>query len=474
MYSDGKAISRITGKSHNMFRVRSDESAKTYRFAIIMLLTLSFIALLVTIWVMNDFLREQRIVGELIKQLPSSATASAEKLIGELRWQFRLTALVVLNLIVTFFAMLLLWRAYRSSQKSLQTITALAGDILGSVEQAIITAGPTGIVTSINDRGIELLELGEDYVGSPLSLLPTSLPLETLRAESQQQTARLTPQDFPIQANGNTRILRVQCQPLRNHEDKNIGNVLQLSDVTERRLVDERMRRMERYMGLGSLAAGLHHEIKNPLTALSLHAQLLEEQLEEQHASDESQDMLDVIKTELARVGQVLESFRDFTAMDKLNVSDVDVVELVERQVKLIVPRAQQSEVTVAFEPSLGLPTVVADRSRLEQVLLNLFVNAIEAMPNGGQLVVSAKTSQLADHQAVCISVADQGGGIPSGLRESVFDPYFTTKNEGTGMGLAFCDKIIRQHHGSLAFQCTPSGTQFDVILPINQSGAMP
>ena len=113
-----------------MFRVRSTETGRSYRLAIVGLLMLSVAALAVTIWVMNDLLREQEIVAELIEYLPPEGDAAAEELAGELKWQFRLSTLVVLNLVVTGFTVLLLWRAYRSSQESLRDIKALAGDII--------------------------------------------------------------------------------------------------------------------------------------------------------------------------------------------------------------------------------------------------------------------------------------------------------------------------------------------------------
>ena len=129
-----------------MFRVRATESGKGYRFAIVGLSTLSATALAVTLWIMVDFRRDQEIVQELIEQLPPSATASAHELAGELLWQFRLTTLVVLNLVVTVCVVVVLWRAYRTSQESLRDIKALAGDILSSMDLAVITTDLARII----------------------------------------------------------------------------------------------------------------------------------------------------------------------------------------------------------------------------------------------------------------------------------------------------------------------------------------
>jgi two-component system sensor histidine kinase HydH len=451
-----------------MFRVRSTETGKSYRLAIAGLLTLSVAALAVTIWVMNDLLREQEIVAELIEYLPPEGDVAAEELAGELRWQFRLSILVVLNLVVTGFTVLLLWRAYRSSQDSLRDIKALAGDILGSMDQAVITTDVSGIVTSINRRGVELLRLSSEHVGGPLSELSQQLSLEELRQQTRSLEKTKQARDIQLASNGSTKTLRAFCQPLHDHENADIGNVIQLRDVTERVLMDDRMRRMERYMGLGSLAAGLHHEIKNPLAALSLHVQLMEEELMEGEASQSVLEMLGVIKTEVARVGGVLEGFRDFASVGRLNLADVDLVELIDRQVRLIGPQAETQGIDVQVKlPAGPLPTVRVDRVRLEQVLLNLMINAMEAMPDGGTIEVQASIVRQETRNSVRIEIIDMGPGVPENLRSRIFDPYFTTKGEGTGMGLALCDKIIRQHHGLLDFHSTEHGSVFDITLPI-------
>ncbi len=450
-----------------MFRVRSTETGKAYRLAIAGLLTLSVAALAVTIWVMKDLLREQEIVTEMLEYLPPEGEAAAEELAGELKWQFRLSILVVLNLVVTGFTMLLLWCAYRSSQESLRDIKALAGDILGSMDQAVITTDLGGTVTSINQRGVDLLKLTGDYVGRPLHALSEQLPLEGFRRESRERDSSGEARDFALSSDASTRTLRAFCQALHDHENKDIGNVIQLRDVTERVLMDDRMRRMDRYMGLGSLAAGLHHEIKNPLAALSLHVQLMEEELMEQMTSDSILEMLSVIKTEVARVGGVLEGFRDFASIDRLNRVELDLTELIDRQVKLIGPQANLKHINVVVEIPQPLPPVNVDRVRLEQVLLNLLVNAMDVMREGGTLTIRVSLPETPDVESFRIEVIDTGPGIPENLRSRIFDPYFTTKSEGTGMGLALCDKIIRQHNGSLDFHSTNQGAVFDITLPI-------
>jgi two-component system sensor histidine kinase HydH len=450
-----------------MFDVHSATTGNTFRWAMVGLFAFSLAALGVTVWIMVDFLQEQVIVQELTKKLQPEDAAKAELLAGELRWQFRLATLVVLNLIVTGIVMVLLWRAYHTSQESLRDVKAQASDILSSMDQAVITTDSDGKILSINRCGIEMLELPDERLGYPLKDLSSAISLDKFRQEAQAHNVSPFVRDFCVPTDGAVRTLRGFCQPLRNHDGGNIGSVVQVHDVTESVLLEERMRRMERYLGLGPLAAGLHHEIKNPLAALSLHVQLLEEGLDQPSTSDEVHEMFGVIQSEVTRIGLVLEAFRDFVSLGKLNPVPLDMVELVGQQVKLMTPRLNENNIECQVElPAEKIPLIQGDEIRLGQVLHNLLVNAMEAMPSGGKILIRLSSREDMEGEAIRLEFIDTGSGIPVGLRDRIFDPYFTTKNEGTGMGLALCDKIVRQHGGTLDFQCLTTGTAFRITLP--------
>ncbi len=422
---------------------------------------LSATALAITIWMLVDFLKEQTIVANLMKELPRGAQGPAEVLASELRWQFRLLFLVVINVIVTAIAVIMLWRAYHASQASLRDFKAFASDVLSGLDLGILTTDSQGNVTSANPRALELLDIDTSCIGQSIERI-RSVPLRRYRDDWMAEKSPTMVRDFTVDHHGSARKLRTFCQTLSDHEGNEVGHVLQVRDVTERVLIQERMRRMERYMGLGSLAGGLHHEIKNPLAALSLHVQLLEEQLEADGTSDDNRQMLTIIRTEVTRIGGVLEGFRDFVSLDSLITSPVEMVDMLRQQVELMRPQAQQQGVQIVFNPCEGETVVPADQSRLEQVFLNLILNALEAMPSGGTLAITIKPSK----DALQIDVADTGHGIPDNLANQVLDPYFTTKSTGTGLGLALCDKIIRQHQGTLDFFSSKNGTTFEVTLP--------
>jgi two-component system, NtrC family, sensor histidine kinase HydH len=235
--------------------------------------------------------------------------------------------------------------------------------------------------------------------------------------------------------------------------------------VTERLRMKEQMWRLERLASLSTLATGLHHEIKNPLTALSIHVQLVEERLREPRPSEPVDELLGVLKSEVNRLNGVLERFRDFASLQRLSRRPTDVVEALNDLTRLIRPQAEGQGVRMLVEtPSNGLPRVPLDAEKFHEAVLNLVVNALEAMPGGGELTLAA----FAVDDALVVEVRDTGPGIPANLRDDLFKPYVSNKRRGTGMGLALVEKIVSQHGGQVAYETGPEGTTFRLRLPLD------
>jgi len=262
----------------------------------------------------------------------------------------------------------------------------------------------------------------------------------------------------------------VSCTILRNQQKEENGTVVYVRDVTQKVLLEERLRRMERYIGLGSLAAGLQHEIKNPLSALSLHIQLLRERLSVEPPLPEVSEMLDILHTEVNRISNVLDGFRNYASLNTLGRTPVVIGRLIVKLVRLLRPQAESQSIAIVVDiPANPVGTVMADSVQLEQVLLNLALNAIAAMPGGGTLTFKVTRQDT----AVRIDVIDTGHGIATEVKSQIFDPYFTTRPEGTGMGLALCHKIVQQHGGTIDFRSGDDrgnlpGTEFTVLLPLD------
>lgn len=425
---------------------------------------LSLVALVVTAWVLMNVHHEQAIVTSLVNHLQGADLEVATELSSELGIQWSLSVLLVLNVVATAVAFSFVVRGYFSSERNLEDVKVLAADILASMDAGVITTDMKGRIIGINPRGRELVGLNTIDAETTIHQLgPEHALLVAITDEISKHHHTIRDRDYRLERDGHRMTLRAGCTMLRNRQKEEIGLVIHVRDVTEKALMEERLRRMERYMGLGSLAAGLQHEIKNPLSALSLHIQLLCERLQSSSEDEEVHEILDVLNTEVKRISNVLDGFRNYASIHEIGRSPVNVVQLIEKLVRLLRPDAEQKKIKLAVETSNQTSGLIqADAAQLEQVLLNLALNAIAAMPDGGTLRI--KISSQPDR--LRIDVIDTGIGIPSEIQSQIFDPYFTTRRDGTGMGLALCDKIVRQHDGSIEFETSPSGTTFTVLLP--------
>ncbi|MEZ6095589.1 MAG: ATP-binding protein [Pirellulaceae bacterium] len=200
---------------------------------------------------------------------------------------------------------------------------------------------------------------------------------------------------------------------------------------------------------------------------LALHVQLLKESLAKNQNDESVDECLDILSTEVQRINQVLENFRDFASLRELVTNNSDIQLLLEGVIRLTKIEADKRGIKLQLNCETNSKLFAwVDSTRVEQVILNLIVNAYDAMPNGGQLTITLqKSGEMAE-----ILVSDTGCGIPVDMQDKVFDPYFTTKAKGTGLGLAISDKIIRQHNGTIDFVTGSQGTTFRLSLPKSKS----
>jgi two-component system, NtrC family, sensor kinase len=218
----------------------------------------------------------------------------------------------------------------------------------------------------------------------------------------------------------------------------------------------------ERLATVGKMAAHITHEIRNPLSAIGLNLELLESELAD--GQSESIELLTAIKSETARLSRLSEQYLSMARRPQPVLASEDVGDLVREVLVFIEPELARAKVELRTEIEEGLAEVALDETLVRQALLNLVRNAREAMPDGGHIVVGVRG---AAGGGIDIVVEDDGPGIPEELRASIFDAFFTTKQRGTGLGLAMTREIVEAHHGSIACEPrTPRGTRFVLHLP--------
>jgi two-component system sensor histidine kinase HydH len=359
-----------------------------------------------------------------------------------------------------------------SRSVGLYEVKLLAHDILTSLNEGVITTDQQAMATSINSTAIQLLGIECECIGRPIaSISSAEVPLEALSRGVTERKETVSDRELTLDRAGRVCRLLASALDLKDTRGATIGCVIHLRDVTERMLMKEQMWRMEQYASLSTLASGLHHEIKNPITALSIHVQLLEERLQDAAADASIAEVFGVLKSEVRRLNITLESFRNFACLERLQLRRVDVQEVLEDVIRLIRPQATQQGVRVELlRAEGGLPRVALDPEKIEQAVLNLVLNALEAMPRGGELSLRATV----EDGGLRVLVRDSGPGIPAEIQDHIFRPYFSTKDHGTGIGLTLAEKLVRQHRGRLAFRTGPGGTSFAITLPVNgQNGGV-
>jgi two-component system NtrC family sensor kinase len=237
----------------------------------------------------------------------------------------------------------------------------------------------------------------------------------------------------------------------------------------------QRMLLVEKMASLGKLAAVVAHEINNPLTGISTYARLLGKKLSAQkprqpETNGETQKVLKLIDEEAARCGNIVRNLLLFSRTPGARFSEEELGPLLERCVMLVKHRAELEEIELRMNVADNVPRVQCDASQIQQMILALVMNALEATPSGGFVALSTYRGE--DDTSAVIKVEDSGRGIPPDNLDKIFEPFFSTKEEVTqvGLGLSVVYGIVNRHHGSIDVKSTPgSGTTFTVELPINQ-----
>jgi two-component system sensor histidine kinase HydH len=225
----------------------------------------------------------------------------------------------------------------------------------------------------------------------------------------------------------------------------------------------ERMKRAERLYAIGQLSAGLAHEIRNPLASIEGAASILQN---DSGSEERRLEFLTIIQRECRRLNRLLTQFLDFARPRPPEYGSVDIGHLLESVINLAQHGASEG-IRLRKEVAPNLPVVRSDPEQLKQVILNLTINAIQGMPEGGEILLSARQRE----DKVLIQVRDEGCGISQEHLDKVFDPFFTTKKDGTGLGLSVAHQIVSQHGGMLGMERNPDkGMTFSVSLPLSET----
>jgi signal transduction histidine kinase len=308
------------------------------------------------------------------------------------------------------------------------------------------------------------------YEGYPLSKVIEDKHVLRYIVLSVYNRAEDLDNEFTFQRGTKVQTIAVTVFTYRMPEEKEKASyVLMFSDVTEHNANEARMRRSENLASMTTMAAGVAHEIKNPLAAMGIHLQLLKKAFvrKECLSLDDAQRYIDVLEEEINRLNSIVVDFLFAVRPLDTRLRLGSILKTLNEVVTFVEPELAENRVSLTCDCSTSLPRLEFDENLLKQVLLNLIKNAMNAMEQGGRLSLHARP----DGNQVLISVQDTGIGMDDETLQKIFEPYYTNKATGTGLGLTVVYKIMKEHRGDISVESRlGEGTTFTLSFPIPKS----
>jgi two-component system sensor histidine kinase HydH len=391
--------------------------------------------------------------------------AEFDQTLGRLQLQIVLLSLAMLLVGLGGWLSLSAVQGYRVSQKTIDDMQAYTSLLIARLPIGVIATDAQGRIATWNEAVSELTGIARSKATGrrPAEVLPA--PLAALFADRAAGQGSGPDRDTSLRLMFGARRCELRCHllPITDSEQQYRGKVLLLSDVTEIRSLEQRMRESERLAAVGRMAGGVAHEVRNPLSSIKGLALLLKHKFPE-HSRE--RDTADLLIQETERMNRTITEMLSFTRPAPLRVEPVDLGALLQRSLELVRTEAADSGVVTRVQLGPGLPAVEGDADRLQQVLMNVLLNGLQAMEEGGRLEIAAEV----DGDGVEVRVTDTGRGIAPELQAQVFFPYFTTKPGGSGLGLAISQKIVADHHGTIEIESeSGQGTTVVIRLPLRQ-----
>ena len=351
--------------------------------------------------------------------------------------------------------------------------------IVSSMRNGVIAFRRDGALALMNDEAYRIFGLTPSAgdVGKPFAdVLRESHDI--IRVLSGSFELSHLPNRAELRLKELDRVIGYTLSQVKDDKGVAIGAVLFFKDLTQVEQLEERERLRDRLASLGEMAAGIAHELKNPLAGIEVMAGLLRRQVPD---SKDAQSLLADILSEAKLANAIVVEMLEFVRPVRLQVEHTDLRDVIQQSVTMAESKVPRREATVAVHVEPDLPMIESDHHQLSQVFTNLIANAFEALDGKGGVTITATTTAIETEPAfagvhpptpaVLVEVADDGPGIPADLTDRIFNPFFTTKVTGTGLGLAIVRKIVDAHDGRIDVSSTPdTGTRFRVTLPVTSA----
>src|SRR5204862_1152419 len=347
--------------------------------------------------------------------------------------------------------------------------------LLQNLTTGVVAADADGRITVFNQEAAQIAGLNSNGGERTVEDLPAPLRdvIQTTLTSGERQEDR----EVELRAAAGSTFARASSATFRGQGGELLGALMVVTDITALKRLELQIRRSDRLASLGTLSAGMAHEIKNPLVSIKTFAQLLPERYQD---SDFRETFSNLIGHEIDRIDSLVNQLLRFARPAKPVLRPMHVHEVLEKSLQLIGHRLYQKEIKLTRSWQADVDTIRADADQLEQVFLNFFLNAMDAMKRGGELSVGTEIHAATEwvtaisgtngdsHETLRVSIRDDGEGIRKEDIAHVFDPFFTTKDYGTGLGLSVVHGIIQEHGGQIEVESElQKGTAFHILLPL-------
>jgi hypothetical protein len=370
-----------------------------------------------------------------------------------------------------------LYRSLESKASEYERLKEFSENIVESINVGILAADLNGRVESWNSRMEDLTGISrEEAVGRPLrSVLPMNLADRLDAVDPVAEIVHLNKVrlntwvgSLPTGKPAREAVMNIAIAPLVSRESQRIGRLIIFDDITDRSELERQLVQADKLSSIGLLAAGVAHEVNTPLAVISTYAQMLAKQV---NGDQQKAMLLDKIAKQTFRASEIVNSLLNFSRTSTTELAAVDVMRCVREVLSIVEHQFEKAGVTVKIDEQQGLGMIRGNSGKLQQVFLNLVLNARDAMEGGGTLTIRARE----DGQRLTISVSDTGRGIDSKHLPRIFDPFFTTKSvkKGTGLGLSVTYGIVQEHGGTIEVSSRlGEGATFVLTFPLMKKPA--
>jgi signal transduction histidine kinase len=402
--------------------------------------------------------------------IPEQPPTAVDEILSQFHnsW-IRLFVLSILLGVILAAAVLTVF-SYFATRQRLARIRTTSKAILESLVGGVLTVDTRGRITIINRAASRILELPSRSPYPDLEAMAKRHPrLAEVIRQALETGVYVQDDDVDfVTAQAERLTLRATVSAQLDESGRRVGLVVLVKDVSRIVELEKELRKKERLATAGTLAAGVAHEIRNPLSAIELNLRLLQDEVSSTSpANPDVEEYLEVLFAETCRLNRITSSFLQLSRPEPITKVRLPMQQPIRRVVRLLESEAAAKGVSL----SLDLPTadaeILGDATKLEQVCLNMLINSMQAMPHGGVIRVSCTVTKSETGDYVDMVIADQGMGVPKENMQRLFDPYFTTRPDGTGLGLAIADRIVSDHGGTiLVDSIAGEGTKMTVRLP--------